>query len=63
MFLYFLFLFLANADQFIVLKSPKSLEFKGNSALSTETIQDVYASSLGYSVTPSPGIRFSQTRM
>lgn len=39
-----------NGDQFIVLRSPKSLEFKGNSALSTETIQDVYSAALGYSV-------------
>lgn len=30
------------------------MEFKGNSALSSETIQDVYATSLGYSVATSP---------
>lgn len=43
-----------NGDQFTVLKSPKSLEFKGKLPLSTETILDVFASSLGYSVASSP---------
>lgn len=44
------FLFLAHADQFIVVKAPKSLEFKSDSDILADNIQDVFSASLGYSV-------------
>ncbi|ETN67085.1 hypothetical protein AND_001117 [Anopheles darlingi] len=40
----------ANCDQLSVLFSPKSVEFRGNSRLDSESLPDVFGAALGYSV-------------
>lgn len=46
----FSYLFPVNANQLLILKTPKAIEFKGESVLSPEAVEDVIAASLGYSV-------------
>uniref|UniRef100_A0A336M3W7 CSON002253 protein n=1 Tax=Culicoides sonorensis TaxID=179676 RepID=A0A336M3W7_CULSO len=53
-FVVFASIFSAYGDQLTILRTPKALDFKGSSALSTESIQQVYATSLGYSIVTSP---------
>lgn len=40
----------ALADQFLVLRTPKGIEFKGESSLTANAVEDVLVASLGYSV-------------
>lgn len=42
----------ATCNEFIVLNAPKSLEFKGSSDLPSESLSEVLATSLGFSVYP-----------
>jgi hypothetical protein len=45
----FLFL-LVSCNEFIVVNSPKSIEFKGTSDLPSESLSEVLAATLGYSI-------------
>lgn len=42
-----------SCNEFIVLNSPKSIDFKGSSSLPSESVSEVLAASLGYSVSGS----------
>lgn len=44
---------LATCNEFIVLNSPKSVEFKGTSDLPAESLSEVLSATLGFSVQPS----------
>lgn len=46
----FSFLILVNCNELIVLSSPKSVEFKGESELPAESLSDVLSATLGYSI-------------
>lgn len=39
-----------NCNELSILSSPKSVEFKGNSDLDSESLSDVFGAALGYSV-------------
>lgn len=41
---------LVSCSEFIVLSSPKSVEFKGNSDLPSESLSEVLSATLGYSI-------------
>lgn len=41
---------LASCNEFIVLNSPKSIEFKGTSDLPAESLSEVLSATLGYSI-------------
>ncbi|XP_063705979.1 ATPase H(+)-transporting accessory protein 2 [Culicoides brevitarsis] len=43
-------IYTANGDQFVVLKTPKSVEFKGTMAMATQTVNSIYCSALGLSI-------------
>ncbi|XP_052869719.1 ATPase H(+)-transporting accessory protein 2 [Anopheles cruzii] len=49
-FLVFALFAAANCDQLSVLHSPKAVEFRGNSHLDSDSVPDVFAAALGYSV-------------
>lgn len=40
----------ASCNEFIVLNTPKSIEFKGNSDLPAESLSEVLSATLGYSI-------------
>lgn len=42
-----------SCNDFTVLNSPKSIDFKGTSSLPSESVSEVLAASLGYSVSGS----------
>lgn len=45
-----LFIFLVNCSELIVLNTPKSIEFKGDSEVPAESLSSVLSATLGYSI-------------